>query len=375
MNRVLEKIASIFGIVVSFALAGVVVYMGYFLFYGQISSFVLILLLLLGGILSSIVCCVFHELGHIVFGYCNGFRFNSIRIGFIKIYREDGSIHVTCKDLPESLAGAAEMLPKNAQNLYAKYLRTIFGGLLFSFLFLIGALISVIFSKQLPFAAYIFLCTAMPYAFYIFYCNALPFNDDNMDTDGAMLRGLLKKETSYLTAVNILAIEGYLYQGLTPGEIDKELYFGLPQLPEDDLNFILLTSYRLMYYLDLGKYDLAVRASDRLESLLEYVPKFYKNDILAEILFVKCYLVRDREAAQKVYGALKLYLKGENTLQTHRILAAYELCMNSNITAALRELNAAEEKAENYAIKGIKKYEHKFLMEIRKEIHDRAAEE
>ena len=67
-----------------------------------------------------------------------------------------------------------------------------------------------------------------------------------------MLKGLIKKEPSYLTAVNILAIEAYLYQGFTPSEIDKQLYFGAPQLPEDDLNFILLTNYRLSYYIDAG---------------------------------------------------------------------------------------------------------------------------
>ena len=40
-------------------------------------------LLVLGGIFSSFICKTFHELGHILFGLCCGFRFNSVRIGFM----------------------------------------------------------------------------------------------------------------------------------------------------------------------------------------------------------------------------------------------------------------------------------------------------
>ena len=69
-----------------------------------------------------------------------------------------------------------------------------------------------------------------------------------------------------------------------------------------------------------------------------------------------------------MYPSLKLYLKGENSLQSHRIAAAYELYANSDKMAALRELNAAEQKAENYYIKGIEKYERKLLACIRGDI-------
>ena len=364
MNRIVEQFARIVDVVLTFSIACLVIWLGYLHYYEEIDSVLLFLCLLGGGILSSAVCGLFHELGHIFVGLICGFRFNSLRIGFVQICRHEGKIRITAKRLPESLAGTAEMLPKNAENLYGKYLAVVCGGLIFSFLFLAGAELTLDFYTAIPFAAYALICTSLPYAFHLFFYNVLPFNDDNLDTDGAMLKGLIKKEPSYLTAVNILAIEAYLYQGFTPSEIDKELYFGAPQLPEDDLNFILLTNYRLAYYLDAGEYENAGKACKRLESILEYIPAFYKNDVMADVLFWKCQS-GDIEGAKELYPSLKLYLKGEGTLSSHRIAAAYELYVNANKTAALRELNFAEQKAENYYIKGIGKYERKLIGKIR----------
>ena len=368
MNPALEKVLRIFGIAAAIALGGTVVYIGYLQYWSELGSALIILLLVLGGVVSSVACCVFHELGHLVFGSLCKFRFNSIRVGFLTVFRREGKIRVSFRELPSSLAGATEMLPKSSEKLYSRFLAVICGGLVFSFLFLVGAAVSLVLYRSLPFAAYMFLCTSLPFAFHMFYYNVLPFNDDNMDTDGGMLRGLIKKETSYLTSVNVLAIEGYLYQGYTPSQIPRELYFGLPQLPEDDLNFIILTDYRLHYYLDCGDIENACRAGDRLESLLEYVPKFYKNEILTDILYCKCCLQGDTAGAARYYEQTSLYLRGENTLRTRRILAAYRLYAEGDKMAALREVNEAERKAENYEIKGVEKYERKLIADIRSRI-------
>ena len=155
---------------------------------------------------------------------------------------------------------------------------------------------------------------------------------------------------------------------MTPAEIDQKLYFGLPQLPEDDFNFILLTDYRFMYYLDAGDEEKALFAADRLKSVLEYVPPYYAKDIAADILFAECALRGDAALAKKMYPALQKYLEREDTLQARRILAAYELYVNKDKLAALRQLNAAEEKAEKYWVSGIAKFEKKLIACIREDI-------
>ncbi len=368
MRRVFERAARLFDWAAVIALAGIVIYLGYEHYYAQYNSALLIFSLVLGGLLSSLVCCVFHELGHILFGAACGFRFNSLRIGPVKIYRGDGKLRISCKDVPDTVAGAAEMLPRGGEGLYGKYLLMTAGGPVFSLLFLLASLTALYFYRDIHFAAYALVCTSLPAAFHLFFYNVLPFTCDGLDTDGSLLRGLIKKEAAYLTAVNILAVEGYLFQGMTPAEIDQKLYFGLPQLPEDDFNFILLTDYRFMYYLDAGDEEKALFAADRLKSVLEYVPSYYAKDIAADILFAECALRGDAALAKKMYPALQKYLEREDTLQARRILAAYELYVNKDKLAALRQLNAAEEKAEKYWVSGIAKFEKKLIACIREDI-------
>ena len=102
MNRIIERFVRIFDYVASFALAGTVVYIGYMNYWQDLNSALLIILLVLGGLASSAICCAFHELGHVVFGWGCGFRFNSIRIGFLTIYRSEGKICCTVQRMPES---------------------------------------------------------------------------------------------------------------------------------------------------------------------------------------------------------------------------------------------------------------------------------
>ena len=109
-------------------------------------------------------------------------------------------------------------------------------------------------------------------------------------------------------------------------------------------------------------------ACDRLEGLLDYVPQYYLKDIASDILFCECALKCNEQTAREMFPALERHLRTENSLQSRRILAAYELYVNKDKLAALRELNAAEEKAEKYWISGIAKYEKKIISCLRADI-------
>ncbi len=366
--RVFQKILRAVDLLVTFGIAAVVVLLGYRKYWENYDSFLLILSMVLGGAVSSFLCCLFHELGHVAFGKLVGFRFNSMRVAFFRLSRRDGGLRLEFGRLPDTVAGATEMLPADTENLYARFLAVVAGGPVFSFLFLAGCTAALALHDMLPFAAFTFLCTALPYAFHIFFYNVLPFSDDALDTDGSMLRGLIKREPSYLTAANILAIEGYLYQGQTPGEIDRDLYFGAPQLPEDDVNFILLMTYRFAFFLDRGEREETMRAGERLESLLEYVPAAYRGAVCADILFSKCAVSGDAEGARAFYPAVAQYLKGENTVTSHRVAAAYELYVNGDKLSALRELSAAQQRAEECIVRGEEKFERKLLSCIHDDI-------
>lgn len=368
MNRTLERFLRAFDILFTVVLAGTVVYLGYARFYRDYNALLAIVAMLLGGVVSGVAACVFHECGHLLFGALCRFRFNSLRIGFVRIYRKGKALRVSFGGGGDpSLAGETEMLPANGEHIYGKFLATVCGGLLFSLLFLAGAATSLALHARLPFAAFVFLCTAVPSAFHLFFYNVLPFNDEPA-TDGALLYGLLRHDVSAMTAVNLLAIEGHLMQGFTPAEMDEKLYFGLPQLPEDDFHFILLTEYRMAYYLDGGDAASALKAARRLESLLDYVPAAARMPVRADILFARCAVGGDREGAQALYPAVRGYLHAEQSVTAKRIAAAYELYVNGDKAAATCELSAAERLANECGIAGLARYERKLIACIRADI-------
>ena len=364
--RAVEKIAGVIGWVITLVVGIVIIYFGYYHFYADYNVALIIFSLLFGGILSSIVCCIFHELGHIIVGKICGFRFNAVQILFVRIYWQGDRLRAGFHRLDDQLLGAAEMLPKNADRMYGKYFAETAGGLVASFLWLAGAIVALALSGHMHFAVYSLICTSLPCAFYVFYVNVLPFGDP--PTDGAILTGLIGKETGALTAVNMLAIEGYLSIGKTPGEIDRALYFDLPQLPEDDYNFLILMDYRISYFIDSGDISNAVRYSDRLKGLLEYVPKQCFNEIAGDILFCECAYKRDATEAEKLYKKIRPYLLGEGDTTSHRIDAAYETYIRQDKISALRKLSAAQQSLESCRVKGVALYEKKLLEYIREGI-------
>lgn len=364
--RAKEKIAEVIGWVITLVVGIIIIYFGYYHYYTDYNAALIIFVLLLGGILSSIVCCIFHELGHIIVGKICGFRFNAVQILSVRIYWQGNRLKAGWRRLDDQLLGAAEMLPKNADRMYEKYFAETAGGLVASLLWLAGAITALALSSHMHFVVYSLTCTSLPCAFYVFYKNILPFGDP--PTDGAILTGLIGKDAAALTVVNMLAIEGYLSIGKTPGEIDHALYFDLPQLPEDDYNFLILTDYRIAYSIDSGDITGAVQYSDRLKGLLEYVPKQCFNEIVGDILFCECVYKRDAAEAEKLYKKIRPYLLGEGDITSHRIDAAYETYIRKDKIAALRKLSAAQQSLESCRVQGVALYEKKLLEYIREGI-------
>ena len=119
----------------------------------------------------------------------------------------------------------------------------------------------------LPSWLYCLLSVFLPVSVYCFLTNALPMSDQGIRNDGGVLYGIAKDDDTTAVALSLLQIQAELYAGKSPAEILPSLYFELPQLPEDDANFLLLLSARYAYYLDAGDAENANKVTERIFSV------------------------------------------------------------------------------------------------------------
>ena len=79
----------------------------------------------------------------------------------------------------------------------------------------------------------------------------------------------------------ILKIQGLVNGGLPLKEVDEALLLDVPQLPEDDLNFIILTQLRYEYYLAKDDDSTAYKYFLRYKDLIKYLPDEYGAEATA----------------------------------------------------------------------------------------------
>lgn len=339
MSRKFNLLNNILSLVLTVALLFLVVYICNQRYTGEAGK--MITFILLGAVASGFIITFLHELGHLVFGKANGFAFLSFCVWFFRWSRINGEIIFDFVWLGEE-AGSTQMVSKNSDNLAKRYGRMTVGGLIFTFIAMIIGIIPL-FLYGLPLWLFVFWAMFLPIGAYVFFGNALPMENGGVDNDGGVILGLKKNCDSSKVAVNLLAIQSELYNGKTPAEIDENLYFDLPQLPEDDLNFILLLSARYYYYLDKEDYENAKKVSDRAVSLLDYMPKSVVYAIKADALYNSCTFDFNEEVADDLAYELERYLNSINNATNLRVKLSY-----------VKNIKKDQEIVENFYKKGVK---------------------
>lgn len=180
----------------------------------------------------------------------------------------------------------------------------------------------------------------------MFFRNALPLF---AGSDGAAFADAAKRRPEARAALRLLAAEGGLYAGKTPCELDPQLVFAPAELPEDDVNFLLLCDLRLCFCLGRGDVAAAAAEGERLEGLLGYAPAYYAARLAADALYCRC-LTGERAAADALCGEWKARL-ARGGASAARALAAYALLSRGEGKEELAEARrrAAEESTEGAA--------------------------
>lgn len=155
----------------------------------------------------------------------------------------------------------------------ARMIVTTGAGLFFELLVILLGVISLCVPT-----VFVFFCVLLPYALYSFIVNVAPVEYASGKTDGLVLFELIANKPTAHVLLAILEIQGSVHGGKLMSELDEGMFLDVPQLPEDDINFIILTQLRYEYYLAKGNDSEAYKYFCRYRDLIQYLPEGYTDN-------------------------------------------------------------------------------------------------
>lgn len=208
---------------------------------------VYVILIFLGAFVAELV----HEGAHFLIGaFCS----MGVKVPKIRIFK----------------SSSVDVYPRGAKALKFRFVLTAGAGLFFDFLLVALGIIALAVPSVHP----VFALT-LPYAFYSFVVNVAPLQYAAGKTDGLVIVEALSKDPSSQVMFAILKVQGLVNGGVPLKEIDEGLLLDVPQLQEDDINFIILTQLRYEYYLAKDEDSEAYKYFLRYKELIRYLPSEY----------------------------------------------------------------------------------------------------
>ena len=169
-------------------------------------------------------------------------------------------------------SSSVEINPKGVKALRARFVLTAGAGL---FLDLIMIALGTV-ALAVPTVSPIY-CAFLPYATYTFIMNVAPLEYSSGKTDGLVIAEALSNSDSSKVMFAVLHVQGLINSGTPLKEVDENLLFDVPQIQEDDVNFIILTQLRYEYYIANGDEANAQKYFDRYNDLTQYLPEGYRK--------------------------------------------------------------------------------------------------
>ena len=323
------------------------------------------LMLVAGAIVAGLFNAFAHELGHLIAGKLNGFALSEMVVWCFKWKKEREKISFGLTLIGDQ-AGYTEMFPTTTDNLEKGYRKMTRGGLIASAVCMLLGIVPMCITGYIPFVAYAFWSMLFPIGIYYVFGNLFPIISGGVKNDGAVLRDFRKGTDSSKVMVNLLAIQAELYGGKTPSEVDEKYYFDLPQLPEDDLNFVLLLNARYAYYVDKEDYENAKKVTARLLELEEYMPKAYLYAIKADALYNACTFDLNDVRADALTYELEKYLNANNNATNVRIKTAYLKNIKGETDGLEEFYEKWYDESEQSALEGLELYEKKLLERLKR---------
>jgi len=317
-----------------------------------------------GAIIAGVVCTFTHELGHYFAGKKNGFAFSCMQVLCFRWEKVGKKVRFSFAMIGEQ-AGYTEMIPTKDDGVEESFKKMTIGGIVASFIVMIIGIPALFLAPYLSVWVFSIWSMLLTIGAYFFFGTALPLLESHTLSDGAILYHLNRKTDTAKVMIALLKIQAQLYNGRTPAEVDESLYFDLPQLPEDELNFALLLNARYYFYLDKKDYENAKKTTERLLSLEDYLPNSILTVFKVDALYNSCTFDFDAERADDLMYEVDKYINNVNNVNNVRTKLAYLLNVRQESDGADKFFKKAYKEADRCQIKGLGLLETKLIDELK----------
>ncbi len=328
-------------------------------------------------ILSYFTTVALHELGHLLTGLAQGFRFYMYIVGFLGVKRDENEqvqfYFNTDLQLFGGIAGCfpthddPSNLRKMAWVVAAGPLTSLLTGALFTW----GAFAmlhqlnpdSTVLHKI--FTGFFIFLAFMSIA--IFAATTLPSRTGPFFTDRARFFRLIRGGKTAQIEQAIMQIIAFSYSGKRFRDLD----FTKIQLIESDPSPVMHSIsnyYAYYYYLDLQAFEQALAYAKKMEQASAALPISLKNEYLREAAFCYAFVEKNAEKALAAWEAVKKQVEKSESVSVLRTKIALLLIQNQ-VESAQHLLQKAFAKLGASPSKGADLLEKDLLEQLQQQMH------
>ena len=316
---------------------------------------------IIGLAMGFVLAPIIHELGHISFARANKMQIEYAKFFCFSLQRKKGKLRLGFAS--PFAADETQTIPQCGGDMQRRAIAYTLGGLIFSALFLLLIVGGATLTTCLGVPSFL-LWGLVPYTAYLFLLNLAPLEYASGKTDTAVYLGLKKEYDAEKNMLAAMEIQGRLYAGESFAQIERELYYDVPQLADDQPLFAVMLDLRYRYHLELNETEKAGDCLNRLYALREYLPEQKMREIAAEFVYVHS-LMGNLDGAQHCGTFCTEYLQSENP-SAKRILAAFSAAFGKDEAVPVL-LEQAENALQTESVAGAVKFEKILLSRIKEQ--------
>ncbi|MGE5627368.1 MAG: hypothetical protein ACM3X7_04530 [Solirubrobacterales bacterium] len=312
------------------------------------NRFISIVIMITFMYLATYIQIIVHEGGHLICGIISGYKFVSFRIGSLMIIF-NGSNYKIKKFNIKGTGGQCLMMPPGSDSDNFPYVLFNLGGIIANTVF---SLLCLLIYKLLPqvnlFSVFLIILFIIGITFALI--NGIPMYLGGIPNDGknALFLGKDKvtKNAFWLQLYN----NGLIANGTRLTDISEELFQMSDQADLNNPLICTLGVFKFSYLHDKRLFDEAKEMGEYLLVNAPGILEIHKNELRCELLFYEIMGSCRKEEIERLYTPQLInYIKATSSyVSRKRLIYAYALLVEGNVSKAKNELKKFEQTAKTY---------------------------